>query len=75
MGHVFISYARADREYAVKLAQMLEDVGLSIWLDDRIAPGSHFDETIESALDSAEKVVVIWSASSVKSQWVRAEAG
>lgn len=75
VGHVFISYARTDREYAAKIAKLLQAAGHSVWLDDRIEPGTHFDEVIEAALDEAQRVVVIWSAASVKSQWVRAEAG
>ena len=74
MGHVFISYARADRDYAARLARLLTQAGVSVWLDDRIEPGSHYDDVIEKALDEAERVIVLWSTASVASQWVRAEA-
>lgn len=75
MGHVFISYSRTDRQYAAKLAELLEQERIAVWLDDRIEAGRHFDKEIEVALDQAQKVVVIWSTASVESHWVRAEAG
>lgn len=75
MGHIFISYAHVDREYAARLRSLLVGLGFDVWLDDRIEAGSHYDDVIEDALDQAEKVLVIWTAASVKSQWVRAEAG
>lgn len=54
---------------------LLVGSGFDVWLDDGIGAGTHFDDVIETALDQAEKVLVIWTAASVKSQWVRAEAG
>ena len=39
-----------------------------------IPPGRTFDEVIEEALDDAQCVVVLWSTTSVASNWVRAEA-
>ena len=75
MGHVFISYAREDRERVSALASALESAGISVWLDDRLVAGSHFDTAIEEALAQARAVVVAWSPASVASRWVRAEAG
>ena len=37
-------------------------------------PGDEFPDLIKSKIDSAKVVIVIWTANSVKSQWVRAEA-
>lgn len=36
--------------------------------------GQSFDEVIQEALDASKAVVVIWTMSSVKSQWVKNEA-
>jgi hypothetical protein len=74
MRDVFISYARDDRDHAARLASALEARGLSVWWDREIPPGRTFDEVIEEALTSARCVFVLWSESSVRSRWVRAEA-
>jgi hypothetical protein len=72
---VFISYASPDRERARVLASRLEEQGWSVWWDREIQPGRPFDEAIEEALNSASSVIVLWSNASVKSDWVKAEAG
>ena len=73
--HVFLSYAREDRERARIVASALEAEGWSVWWDRKLAAGQIFDRTIEEQLDIAVAVVVLWSASSVQSEWVRNEAG
>jgi TIR domain-containing protein len=75
MAHdVFISYAKGDRARAAELASALEVNGWSVWWDRDIPPGRTFDEVIEEALTQTRSVVVLWSAESVKSRWVRTEA-
>ena len=75
MAHdVFISYAKGNRSRAAELASILETKGWSVWWDRDITPGRTFDDVIEEALAGARSVVVLWSAESVKSRWVRAEA-
>ncbi len=71
---VFLSYARPDQAQAAKLAQALESRGLDVWWDALIEGGAAFTESIESALDGADAVVVAWSRASVGSDWVRDEA-
>jgi beta-lactam-binding protein with PASTA domain len=74
MAHVFLSYASVDRDRARRLAEAMEARGYRVWWDRQIAPGQTFDEVIEKALDDAKCVVVLWSATSVKSDWVKVEA-
>lgn len=75
MADVFVSYAREDKDRIVLIVQGLKELGLSVWLDkERQTPGSHFDEVIEKEIAEANAVVVCWSRSSVKSQWVKGEA-
>jgi hypothetical protein len=75
MAHdVFISYAKGNRSRAAELASILETKGWSVWWDRDILPGRTFDDVIEEELTGARSVVVLWSAESVKSRWVRAEA-
>ena len=71
---VFLSYARVDQPQATRLAQALTDAGLDVWWDALIEGGEAFAKTIESALDSCDAVLVIWSQASVQSDWVLDEA-
>lgn len=74
MDEIFISYASEDRERAQVLAQTLGARGWSVWWDREIPLGQSFDEVIEKALAGAKCVIVLWSAVSVRSEWVRNEA-
>jgi hypothetical protein len=71
---VFVSYATQDRERVRPLVESLEQAGLDVWWDRRIAPGAGFDSEIQDALDRARCVLVIWSKDSVQSDWVITEA-
>lgn len=71
---VFLSYAHADQKRAMALVQTLEKSGLQVWWDDMISGGDSFLSSIEAALESADAVIVLWSANSVQSDWVRDEA-
>jgi TolB-like protein len=74
MAQVFLSYAREDREFAARIARVLEQSGHGVWWDRRLDGGEEFSAEIEAALDAAEVVLVAWSKDSVKSRWVRDEA-
>ena len=74
MSDVFISYASEDRDQADRLASAFEALGWSVWWDRKIIAGQTFDHVIERELDTAKCVVVLWSAHSVASEWVRNEA-
>lgn len=74
MSDIFISYARADKDRAELLAEAFSRQGWSVWWDREIPPGKSFDETIESALNSARCIIVLWSKDSVSSRWVKTEA-
>ncbi|MCP5395138.1 MAG: TIR domain-containing protein [Sphingomonadaceae bacterium] len=71
---VFLSYSREDREAAMPIIAALEDHGISVWWDGLLAGGDRFSHTTEAALEQAEVVVVLWSARSIESHWVRDEA-
>lgn len=74
MSDVFISYRKADRSRAEVLAKALKVENLDVWWDIGLETGETFDEKIQSVLEQAKAVIVIWSKESVKSDWVRAES-
>jgi TolB-like protein/tetratricopeptide (TPR) repeat protein len=71
---VFLSYTREDRDRALPVIKALEAEGFSVWWDGLLQGGSAFARTTEIALETADAVVVLWSARSVQSHWVRDEA-
>ena len=71
---VFLSYARADQAQATQLAATLKSAGLDVWWDALIEGGAAFAKSIEAALESCNAVVVMWSRTSVASDWVLDEA-
>lgn len=73
--NIFLSYARADRPRVAPIVSALEAAGLTIWWDALIEGGAAFAKTIEDALEAADAVVVLWSKTSITSDWVRDEAG
>jgi hypothetical protein len=74
MSDVFLSYASADRERAAAIAEFLRVGGYSVWWDRTIPPGRVFDEVLQEALGAAACIVVLWSRTSVASNWVKTEA-
>jgi hypothetical protein len=74
MVSVFISYAREDRSQAAELAQLLEGAGYVVWWDWHLVGGSDYRKVISRQLADAEKVIVLWSATSVNSAFVIDEA-
>ena len=74
MSDIFLSYASEDRERVRPLVERLEAHGWSVWWDPDIPKGTDFADTIEAAIDDSRTMVVVWSAASVSSRWVRGEA-
>jgi hypothetical protein len=74
MSDIFISYKREDQPTARQLADALEKEGWDVWWDPKLRAGDHFDDVIEKALNEAKCVIVLWSAGSLQSRYVRDEA-
>lgn len=74
MADVFLSYAREDEARAAQIARGLETMGLDVFWDNEIPPGQTWADYIEGKLAGCKVVIVLWSANSTKSQWVREEA-
>lgn len=74
MAEVFLSYAREDRARAEQVAHGLEANGIDVFWDNEIPPGATWADHIEQKLSQCKALIVLWSAHSTKSQWVREEA-
>lgn len=71
---LFVSYSRSDLDRARPVIALLEQAGFDPWWDGRLEGGENYLQTTENALETADCVVVLWSATSVASHWVRDEA-
>ena len=74
MEGIFFSYARADSDFALRLAKDLRLANANIWIDQLdIKAGDRWDAAVEDALNSAPSVIVILSPESVSSHNVMDE--
>ena len=70
----FLSYCRADGDFALRMAKDLRDHGVAMWVDQfDIRPSEHWDRAIERALRCSRGIVVIVSPRSVESDNVMDE--
>jgi hypothetical protein len=74
MADIFISYERSDYARAEKIAEALGQHGWSVRWDRMLLAGDRFDKSIQKALGAARCVIVLWSKTSVSSDWVKDEA-
>ena len=72
--HVFVSYSQHDREQARLIVEALRASGLDVWWDQDLRAGLNFRSEIEEKLQSAARVIVLWTRNSRQSKWVRVEA-
>jgi hypothetical protein len=64
----FLSYAREDAEFVLRLAKDLRAGGAGVWVDQLdIAPGQRWDRAVEDALAKCLQLVVILSPAAVES--------
>jgi adenylate cyclase len=76
MAKLFLSYSRKDEAMATRCSKWLEREGHDVWRDEEdIGGGTSFSSEIEKALNDCDAVLVLWSAQSIHSAWVRDEAG
>jgi formylglycine-generating enzyme required for sulfatase activity len=74
MADIFLSYAHEDADRAADVARLLGRIGWSVFWDRRMPAGVDWDDVIERELQTSKCVVVLWSATSVKSPSVKSEA-
>ena len=75
MSDIFISYSKADHALALKLSAFLEAEEWSVWYDKNLGAADLYRDEIMKQLAAARAVITIWTPNSIKSDWVRAEAG
>lgn len=75
MADIFISYSKPDRDKVVMLAAYLESEGWTVWWDTNLAVADAYRDEIMRQLAAARAVIVLWTQTSTKSDFVRAEAG
>ncbi len=73
MPDIFISYAHEDMERVRPIVKELEKRWSVFW-DRKIPPGKTWENSIGKALEESPCVLVVWSHSSVQSDWVKEEA-
>jgi len=73
--HVFVSYSRAEFYYAESVTAVInQSGGVRAWLDaENLRPGTDWAATIDSALDTADVLLLMASPAAMRSPCVRAE--
>jgi hypothetical protein len=74
MVDVFISYKREERAEARAIAEAIASKGYNVWWDIDLLPGDKFAHEIRAVIQKAKTALVLWSAKSVSSDFVQAEA-
>jgi TIR domain len=70
----FLSYSRADEDFALRLADDLRSLGVEMWVDRlNIRPSEHWDRAIERAIRGCCRVVAVLSPRAVASENVADE--
>ena len=70
---IFISYARADRDYVDDLTNHLASHGVDAWIDDNTDHGQRWPKEIRNRIDACAAVVVAMTPASEESEWVERE--
>jgi serine/threonine protein kinase len=71
--HLFISYSRRDKDYAVQLSEHLSSSGFHVWIDDQIEYGDAWFNEIDAAIKSCAAFLLVMSPESFQSEWVQKE--
>jgi hypothetical protein len=74
MAEIFISYSQKDHDVARGLADFLDNCGYEVWWDYELVGGQKYRSKIKEELTKAKAAIVIWTPTSVESDWVIEEA-
>lgn len=71
---VFISYATADRNEALKVCNAIERRGIACWISMRdVAPGANYQEAIVQSLRTARAMILVFSEAANCSDEIKKE--
>src|SRR4051812_27908810 len=69
--HAFISYAREDKDWALRLHADLTNRGLDVFLDQRgLLAGREWNEQLTEGIRKSRHAIILWSAHARASDWV-----
>src|SRR5262249_10055442 len=72
--HVFICYARKDKEFVLKLGGILKRRSVPVWLDAWDIPaGANYNESIDKAIEGCAQFLLILSPAARDSREVEGE--
>lgn len=71
---VFLSHSHADAEAVRQLDFVLRKFGFTSWWSALLQPGDSYRNEIVQRLSTAFAVIVLWTPTSIHSQWVVSEA-
>ena len=74
MSDIFVSYASEERHRVLPLINALEKTGWSVFWDRTIPAGKTWRQIIGAEIRTCRSVLVVWTESSVTSEWVLEEA-
>ena len=70
----FISYSSLDQEFATRIHNDLQSCGVRCWFaPEHVQGGKKLHEQIDEAIRLYERLLLILSPTSMKSEWVRTE--
>jgi len=70
----FISYSSNDEDFAQKLAGRLKNAGVRVWFaPEDIRPGEKIYDQVKNAITSFDRLLIVLSVDSMKSNWVQTE--
>ncbi len=70
---IFISHSMKDEDWARKLTEALTSFDVFVWSDKKIAAGQPWRAEIQKALSSSQVILVLISANSLASEYIRDE--
>ena len=69
----FISYARKDQAFALRLANDLRKHGKTVWIDTNLQGGQAWAQKLDEGLEASDVVLLVVSRNSRRSDWVDKE--
>ncbi|MDN5204504.1 restriction endonuclease [Fulvivirgaceae bacterium BMA10] len=70
----FVSYSHLDGEFAEKITSRLRESGIKVWFaPEEMKAGVKIHEQIKKAIKQFDKLLLILSPNSMKSEWVKSE--